>query len=218
MRSARGMIAALAVTVATSLSVGLAATMPAAASPTAPDTAVVTGGPRATSAQQGPARDSVNVHWVQQKESYWCGPATAPMVLSARMGANTPSQAELSGIAENDGGTYRTEMRDTLNSRLGTSWYEIKTDKSGFYNDVKYDVSRGYVLAVGILIKPGGPRPPGYPSTDLDHWVAVAGYDSVASNILVYDPVAGRPGFGDVPKAYWVPVSEFTKYLKVYVA
>jgi hypothetical protein len=159
----------------------------------------------------------LKVHWVRQAKSYWCGPATAHMVLSARMGSGAPSQWKLRGMADNNGGTDRWEMRAALNKHLKTRWYEVKTNKNGLHKDVVYDVNRKYAVAAGILVRQGGPRPPGYPSNQtIDHWVAVIGYSG--DRILIADPVAGRPGFTKVKKTYWVPISSFKKYLKVYVA
>ncbi|SFQ43046.1 Peptidase_C39 like family protein [Amycolatopsis arida] len=200
-------LAALALTTAL---VGLGAATPAMAVPSMPTEATTAAAECCTQGK------TLSVHWVRQATSYWCGPATAHIVLSARM-SKPPTQHQLKGMAENDGGTHRTEMRAALNKHLNTGWYEIKTAKSGFHNDVVYDVKRGYAVAAGILVRPGGPRPPGYPSNQtVDHWVAVIGYDG--DRILVADPVSGRPGFGNVPKKYWVSASSFTRYLKVYVA
>jgi hypothetical protein len=72
---------------------------------------------------------------------------------------------------------------------------------------------------VNIVVRPGGPRPPGWsnPSSTIDHWFTVIGYDDSNNNIYVADPASGGAGFN--PNArYWIPWNTLTKIVtKTYV-
>jgi hypothetical protein len=58
-----------------------------------------------------------------------------------------------------------------------------------------------------IWIVPGGPRPPGYPSYEVFHYVSVIGYGDSGASVLVADPAAGGGDFRNVPHTYWLATS-----------
>lgn len=178
-------------------------------------------------------RSVLPVIWQRQLQQDWCGPATARMVLSTRLGAGTPSQSTL-GAMVGAQGTFRTAMRDALNTACGDRTYRVYGDldrpltpeqRETFCRRVRVSIAANSAVAVGVLVRPGEARPLGYPDRTVDHWVAVHGYAADVGEgtggepaVCVSDPAAGLPEFAAVPRRYWLPVALLAEFIKVYVA
>ncbi|GAA3025748.1 C39 family peptidase [Streptosporangium longisporum] len=151
--------------------------------------------------------------WTQPYGNY-CGPTTAAMILS-QGDAKAPSVYGLAariGLRRDVGGTYRTEMKTMLETG-GHRWQVTSSGDPGRLLDtVRRNISGNQAwrsaVAVGFRGRITGHvngRYFTYPQS-VDHWIAITGWDTAGRNVLVHDPVAGRPGWGNVPSSYWIGV------------
>ena len=159
-------------------------------------------------------QSELGVEWEQQINGYYCGPAATRMALKAKHDS-PPNQNDLAAMMGTDqaGTDHIGLVADALDSVLGTGtdyvpklldYSPTPEQKEMFRADVKADVDTGYAVVANIWVVAGGPRPAGYPSGDVFHYVTVIGYSDDGSEVLVADPAAGIGGFENVPSKYWI--------------
>ncbi|NGN68417.1 hypothetical protein G5C51_31535 [Streptomyces sp. A7024] len=155
---------------------------------------------------------------VPQARDHWCGPATARMLLAARLGDRAPTVQAMSWMAERVGGTYRGDLRQVLNWHLPEPVYVLRHGPHRLRRDVARSIDRGFGLALNLAVPAAGARLPGYPPGPLAHWVAVIGYDPVRDRLLILDPAAGRPGFDALPRhPFWMPRNVVAPAVRCYL-
>jgi len=168
----------------------------------------------------------------QQINYYYCGPATAVMILNDFMEAPTQSV-----IAGND------YLRTTADN--GTPWYSGSTQTSLYYFNMGYGLNKWqydqtgrtafsytvcnsgdkeeYIdkimdtLSNGYAIPLNGRSRSGVNGYLINfqegHWVAVEGYTNSGSYFKIVDPAAGIPGFENVPQKYTASKSSVQNYI-----
>src|SRR5699024_10943468 len=136
---------------------------------------------------------SVDLDQVGQETDWWCGPATAYMVIDQLSSddrvddtqSNSGAKLSQSALADNaytdskTSGTYLTDMRKTLNKWTGQKFYDVLDNPSprDFRGALLGDIDRNQSFAVAALEEAGGPHYNGHPtSMTVDHWVAAKGY------------------------------------------
>ncbi|GII26237.1 C39 family peptidase [Planosporangium mesophilum] len=173
------------------------------------------------------AATTLTVTWQQQTHGYNCGPAATRISLSRRL-TSLPSQASIGSVegTSSSTGTYRTGIKAGLDHwmpSMNATIAEVSNpmtsaQKTTFLNRIKSDINGGWAPVVNIVVRPGGPRPPGWsnPSTTIDHWFTVIGYNT-ENQIAVADPASGMAGFNSQAR-YWIPWSTMTQIVtKTYV-
>jgi hypothetical protein len=166
---------------------------------------------------------------VEQINSYYCGPATAHMIIEAHAPARSPGQPALGERMTGPDGTNRYTMRSALHAYLGRD-YRVRTLNEGeplteeqadqLFADVRASVDSGFGAALAVLIPAGGPRPYWIPPADrvIDHWLAVFGYDASGRSLLVADPAAwALNGLARGIGSHWIALSDICGYTKTYV-
>jgi Peptidase_C39 like family len=166
--------------------------------------------------------------WYGQERSYYCGPASTKIVLSARM--TPPSQDTLAASLGTDtnGTDDISNVVGTLNRYLNTTWYERKpvndpptqAQRDLLKQDLVYDIDRGWAIVANVV---SGWRPPGYPSGTIYHYVAVVGYSNSGDSAVIADPAgagAGGSRWVNVPKTYTISTYDLGTWigLKAYAA
>ncbi|KNX37018.1 C39 family peptidase [Luteipulveratus halotolerans] len=126
----------------------------------------------------------LNHDYQVQETGYWCGPAATRIALSCR--GVYQSQASLaSQLGTTTNGTdYIGQVTGVLANHVG--WYETKNmpndpptqaQKDLLWNDISYNIDRGYALVANIVAPPGN-QPPGYPSNQtIYHYFTIIGYN-----------------------------------------
>ena len=173
--------------------------------------------------------------YVGQDRSNWCGPATARMILAAKIGVSrTPSQAALAAdnMVNDDGGTDRYEMAATLTKHLDSGSYAVQSLNDGrpltaaqrtlMFNRIQTNVYTEFGVAINVLVKRNTPRPSWFPraaaNPEIDHWMAVLGYDTINNQIAVVDPASwGRNGLPADKDYHWIKITDIAQYTKSYV-
>ncbi|HBM79738.1 MAG TPA: hypothetical protein DD426_02690 [Clostridiaceae bacterium] len=148
-----------------------------------------------------------------QQKSYYCGPATACMIIKAKSISITQSQAAASLGTEIDKETpwYRSAsvgypMANTLNSYESTSWYipyGTNVEAATFLDHVVFDIDHDYGVAGDANEVKGGPHLNGHPDQNIFHWFAIDGYTDNMANVHYADPVSGASSIswsGNVPQ------------------
>lgn len=142
------------------------------------------------------AANTLTLHQIGQKTSWWCGPATASMMIkqmyldgeistTRSQYGNQPKRGQkaLSKPAYLDAvddGTYRTDLRRGLNRWIGNSYYSVLSNPTvaQFRTRLAQDIDTGWSLAVAALEPANSSyRYNGHPSgVKVDHWVPAFGY------------------------------------------
>lgn len=159
--------------------------------------------------------------WYGQETSYWCGPGSTKIAISARK--SPPSQSTLArymGTTTN-GTDHIGLVSSALNNYLGTSHYRTRnipdpagaSHKAQLKKDLVASVNAGYALVGNVV---SGWRPPGYPTGTIYHYVAIIGYAQNGDSALIADP-AGRgaagPRWQNVPSSYWVTTDNLGRWI-----
>ncbi|MCM3662633.1 C39 family peptidase [Georgenia satyanarayanai] len=154
-----------------------------------------------------------------QSTKYYCGPATASMIV--RFKGKTHSQATLAGSSylqtDSRGATpwASNRMAPTLNNVLGISRYKavgapsLSTLKGAFVNSV----NASYPLAVGT-VEHVGERYNQHPTDRLiGHWIVGRGFDGGGNTLLFADPATNVwPGLTP-SKFFTQSASSFHKFV-----
>ena len=158
----------------------------------------------------------LDVDYQVQSTSYWCGPASTRIALSARTAA--PSQAQLAGELPTtvNGTDTIDQVTRVLNRHLGAGTYATKlmpndpatpAQKMGLWNDIVVSIDQGYAVVANIVAPPNN-HPPGYPNRTIFHYVALIGYNPDTWEIYVADPA----NFGG-NKRYWLSFDQVAKLI-----
>lgn len=141
-----------------------------------------------------------------QETGYWCGPAATRAALSCK--GILLSQADLAGqLGTHTGGTDHIGLvTNVLNNHLN-GYYESKqlpndpptqAQRDLLWDDVVYDIDRGYGLVANIVAPPSN-HPPGYPSDQtIYHYFAVVGYNPDTKQVYIVDSAQFSQG------QYWL--------------
>ena len=132
-----------------------------------------------------------------QETGYWCGPAATRIALSCR-GVYQSQSSLASQLGTTTNGTdYIGQVTGVLANHVG--WYETKNmpndpptqaQKDLLWNDISYNIDRGYALVANIVAPPGN-QPPGYPSNQtIYHYFTIIGYnrDPAYKQAYIADP------------------------------
>lgn len=138
-----------------------------------------------------------------QETSWWCGPASSQIVLTAR-GINVPEvdlMRDLEALEGNrgwddqDGTDSIVQVTTVLGRRTGQPYVtrQIPNDpptqsqKDLLREDVRKSIDGGNGVVANIVAPPGN-QPPGYPAWQtIYHYIAIVGYDD-AQGVYVADP------------------------------
>lgn len=176
-----------------------------------------------------PSSYSVSVNWEQQKNSYYCGPATATIILDC---TSTPTtQEEIAGskyLRTTTSGTpwfsggAGMETADTkyynmmyglnqwqYNQKGSREWtyavypYNGETvTASGYFDRIKGTTYMDYPVAIFVVSNSTNKFNSNYPNSSIRHWVVCNGWSG--NNIRICDPASGISGFTSVSKTYSV--------------
>ncbi len=149
----------------------------------------------------------LNVDYQVQSTSYWCGPASTRIAISARKAA--PSQGQLANElpTTRNGTDTIDQVTRVLNAHLGPGKYATKlmpndpptpAQKMALWNDIVVSIDQGYAVVANIVAPPHN-HPPGYPNRTIYHYVALIGYNPDTWEIYVADPA----NFGGY-RQYWL--------------
>jgi Peptidase_C39 like family len=147
----------------------------------------------------------VTATWQRQQTSYWCGPASIRIAISAQQ--SPPSQTTIANyLGIGSAGTNRNQMAQGLNHYLGSGTYGVETvdDVGGlkssvalreqFWSRLENATANGVVVPVNIYF-PGNSqyRPAGYAvqSGMVDHWFCVYGVETGSRKVYITDPASG---------------------------
>lgn len=144
-----------------------------------------------------------------QQTNYYCGPATASEILSAR--GVSASQSTVAGPNYLDTTIYGTNwggppyvMPTTLNDFTNSSFYEAvdanSTNTLSVYeNDLPTDIKTGWPVAIGVQENPDTPTSHtphlvGHPTNiTIQHWVGAYGFSNYGATTLYDDSVYNAP-------------------------
>lgn len=178
-----------------------------------------------------PTSINLNLTHIQQENSYYCGPATAVMVLKYFMYA--PSQSTIAGS---------DYLRTTTD---GTPWYSGTTQTSEYYFNMVYALNKWQYEQIGRYLFGYSVYNTGSKEDYIDHiidtlscefaiplngsakgkmlsylrhyteghWVAIEGYYNSGNYFRIVDPASGIKGFDTVPKKYDAPKSEVMDFI-----
>lgn len=141
---------------------------------------------------RGSGANKLRVRLVKQENNYYCGPATAKMVLNYVVSKNY-SQSSLARDMNttSSNGTYVYELCDRLNQDINNNQYQyVGTWESNFSNSLVYSINQDRPVPCQVRAS----SLPEYGSGWGGHWVLVTGYQwgssgsSSASNVYYNDP------------------------------
>ncbi|WP_018131839.1 C39 family peptidase [Effusibacillus pohliae] len=165
--------------------------------------------PGSVSAQRTPNYSSNYVYDLYQEtqwNGYYCGPATAAMIIKSKQVSTSQSEtASLLGtesyketpwsVGPSTSPSY--PMRDALNYKLNTSWYvpyglPESVTTTTFKDHITFDVDFDYGVAGDAYEVPNGPHLVGHPvSQTIYHWFAIDGYSNNGDSTHYADPASG---------------------------
>jgi hypothetical protein len=147
------------------------------------------------------------------------------MAIATRLGAAAPTQWTLAQDenlrTESEGNTPdRIVIRDVLNRELRTDHYQVRwvsnpptaLERTLFADDLLRSIDTGWPIVATFLVRPGGPRPAGYPlrrDDEIRHIVTIHGYTDAGAGVLVADPASGASAVtwsDDLPPVYELPI------------
>jgi hypothetical protein len=154
---------------------------------------------------------TLNIDFQYQQTSYWCGPASTRIALSARI--SPPSQQQLANElpTTTNGTDWIGQVTRVLNNHLGTGWYETKempndpptqAQRDLLWRDVVLDIDNNYPIVANI-VAPASNHPPGYPNYTIYHYFTVIGYDDSDQTVLIADPAGFAP-----TATYWLTFNQ----------
>lgn len=133
-----------------------------------------------------------------QQKNYYCGPATAVMIL--RYEGIDVEQEEVAVDLETEdyeGTPWYDDsypMKDTLNKYLKEDIYQELSGKSEpdvLIDSIIKTIDKGYLVAVNIVETKSTPRLEGHPKDDdIYHWIVVCDYEDGGKVFKYMDPAA----------------------------
>lgn len=129
-----------------------------------------------TMARSG-AQKFLSVQLEKQATEYYCGPASALMIIKFKNSRTTLTQKILAGssycAADSNGLTTAATMTQALNKALGSGTYKyIQTKDQSFSSALIYSVDKGYPVACNVHTE----YLPAYAGARYGHWVVATGY------------------------------------------
>lgn len=142
---------------------------------------------------------------VGQQEDWWCGPATAYIMIqgmkyygkisSTRSKDRDWSLSQYNLASSNyldarNDGTYRTDMADGLNDWTG-KLFKVQSNPSPttFKNEMVNNFRYGYAIAVAALEQANGAHYNGHPTWQtVDHWIVARAYTTDIRDTHFVDP------------------------------
>ena len=175
--------------------------------------------------------NSVNYQFEYQQNSYYCGPASTRIALSAReVYFSQDDLASALGTTENGTDSISGNIAPVLNRHTG-GWYAGKlvddppsqAQRDLLRFDVRYDIDRGYALIANVW---SGWGPSGWTNEDegywwsypqnpwpmVKHYVAIVGYTNDGDLVRIADP-AGYVSGHRIPRSYWVSLSDLAVWI-----
>lgn len=184
-----------------------------------------------------PSSVNLNASWQQQINNYYCGPATATIILK-KMGFSMATQNALAGT---------NYLRTTVD---GTPWYSGTTQTDLYYFNMAYGLNQwqydyrspgasiypyevlnngnkdDYLEKFKFTLSEGYPVPlngssKGYSYSSgcyfgkysQGHWLVIEGYINSGSSFKIVDPAAGLPGFTEVQSKYNATDEDVKKFI-----
>lgn len=153
-----------------------------------------------------------------QTNSYYCGPATASMIVKYK--GQNKSQATLAGKnylnTDKDDVTRWADkrMHKTLNNVLSVTRYSpvqspsTATLKNAFFGSI----IANYPLAVSAVEYKGGSHYNGHPNQLIGHWLVGSGFSNWGDTIRMHDPASPKP-FPNAQKVFSQSTSSFQKFV-----
>lgn len=153
-------------------------------------------------------RGNLNYDYYVQNTGYWCGPATAQMILTAR-GVKESQGVLARKLGTHTGGTdYIGQFPPVLNSYLkdGKYFFRNNPSKDVLWSLVTKSIDAGYAIAANIVAYTYN-RPPGYPNYTVWHYVPIMGYGQSGSAKKIF--CADSANFSGV-KSWWASLDQMT--------
>ncbi|MGC2871698.1 C39 family peptidase [Ihubacter sp. mB4P-1] len=131
-------------------------------------------------------RRMLEVTMYQQEKTYYCGPATAQMVIYYG-GFHLYSQDTLANYMQTNraDGTYVYQIRKGINNYWSKGNYrEVTTSEMKFSSSLVYSIDKGRPVPCHVMTG----RLPSYDGYSVGHYVLARGYDSSESRVYYIDP------------------------------
>ena len=161
-----------------------------------------------------------------QPNSYYCGPTSVWMVLSAKM-ATPPSLATIAAHLETEeyGATPFWTIDDYLSATMPGATYsfqKVPTKPATSYSAnllwerVTENVRNGYP-SIAYWQASAGSYPLWHGNTSrIGHYVVIDGYDPDTRELLIADPAGSALGGFTAPAYYWLPLWQVANLCGVY--
>ena len=158
----------------------------------------------------------LDIQYQAQSTSFWCGPASTRIALSARIAP--PSQQTLANqLGTTSNGTdWIGQVTGVLNSDLGGAFYsttELPNDppspaqRDQLWRDVVLGVDANFPIVANIVAPPSN-HPPGYPDETIFHYFTAIGYNPNTRQVYIADP-ANFSGNSQ----YWLSFDQFASLI-----
>ncbi len=117
----------------------------------------------------------LSVPLYRQETTYYCGPASAKMVISYVTGTAYAQSTLASSMGTNsDVGTYVYKMESELNKRIGSGSYEyVSTSEYYFSSSLVYSIDKGKPIICHVMT---GGLPNYNQKSDTGHYIVATGY------------------------------------------
>lgn len=186
-----------------------------------------------------PTSVNLNVAWEQQVNDYYCGPATATMILK-HIGYIHATQeilagkdylrtnevdgtAWFSGIQSQSSLPYYYNMPYGLNQYQNVNhsmyvdrWpYDVcnSGDKDEYIDKIMFTLSEGYPVPLLGKAQKGNSISSELKKYTDGHWVVLQGYNKNGDNFIILDPACGLKGFATMP-AYTASKSDILQFIQ----
>jgi len=183
---------------------------------------------------------TLNVTWVRQAKDFYCGPATAYMILKysgftkskldgaalsqSALAGSKYLQTDAKGLSSTwtfyDSGFTVNDMSRGLNQwaygSVQNAYYPQKVLTADSLKEAyRYSVDNNRAVAVSTYEKPNGPRYNSHPASrtgDIGHWVAVYGYEASGATAKVADPASGMAGYTNSAQKFYITTDSLYSY------
>lgn len=170
-----------------------------------------------------PSDRVIDFRWWGQPNGYWCGPASTQMVLGTRMETPPSQQTLATFMGTTTNGTDHIGLpASALNKWLTPpnpyrarliDGNPTQAQRDLLRKDILARVGSGWPIVANVV---SGWRPPGYPTGQIYHYVAIMGYSDGGSRVLIADPAAegsAGPRWSNVPRTYWVTIENLGTWI-----
>lgn len=173
-----------------------------------------------------PASRALAVSWVQQSNSYYCGPASAYMILKflgystskfngvALNQANLASSAHLNTDAAGATTWASKRMETGINRWSGDALYYTQVNAPSTATVTGKLVNRigrnGQPFAADTVEMVGGYHYNNHPNRTIGHWIVASGYSGSGATSTWKDPASGLAGFENAAQTFSISTSTLT--------